>query len=344
MMSSASPSSQCGRRADVPSARLARRLAPGPDRDVGLLAADRDVRVGGFGMRSSRSSSSASTAASSASIAVDPLAGARSTPSRSSATSGPSGLAPPWIASPICFEAVLRSALSASASARSRRRSASSSSARSTSAGSSPLSIAPWRMRLGLLAEPLQADAHAGSPPSAAAAAASRKPARCTNAAVEAGQQPAGARPVGPAEEREVERGEGAAGAAGRAPAAAAKIAACHASPLGGRVAVGGLGERRRKPRCSVVRARPPRRAARRAGPRSARAPARTPRASARAAARRSSRIGRSRVGQRRSPSPARRAPTTSTPGTWTSSARCANAGRNAAASAATSAVGSSSE
>ena len=55
-MPSASPTSQCGRRSQVAAGRVrpARRerlvarqlLAPGPDRDVGLLAADRDVRVG----------------------------------------------------------------------------------------------------------------------------------------------------------------------------------------------------------------------------------------------------------------------------------------------------------
>ena len=62
MMSSASPSSQWGLRVQVappggasaptsPSTRLldGEQLAPGPDGDVRLFAADRDVRVGGIG-------------------------------------------------------------------------------------------------------------------------------------------------------------------------------------------------------------------------------------------------------------------------------------------------------
>src|SRR5450756_2896546 len=59
------------------------------------------------------------------------------------------GAAPPLIASPICFEAALRSALRASASPSSARRRVSSASATSTSAASSPLSRAPFRMTSG---------------------------------------------------------------------------------------------------------------------------------------------------------------------------------------------------
>ena len=73
------------------------------------------------------------------------------------------------MASPIRFEAALRSAFRVSLSPSSWRRRVSSSSARSTSAGSSPLSIAPRRISVGLVAEPLQADAHATTsmPPAA---------------------------------------------------------------------------------------------------------------------------------------------------------------------------------
>ena len=71
----------------------------------------------GFGMRSSESSSSASTVASSASIAS-----IRSPASVDAALQRgdlrPSGAAPPRIASPIAFDAVLRSALSRSPSPR----------------------------------------------------------------------------------------------------------------------------------------------------------------------------------------------------------------------------------
>ena len=124
-------------------------LAPGADGDVRLLAADRDLRVGRvrdaqeqvlellLGRRELR---------------VDRRRSARRPRvlrARSAATSGPSGVAPPRIASPICLLAVFRSALRLSASAWSRRRSASTSIARSTSDGSSRLSMAPWRMRSG---------------------------------------------------------------------------------------------------------------------------------------------------------------------------------------------------
>ncbi len=70
-------------------------------------------------------------------------------PPCSSATSGPFEAAPALMASPIRLLAALRSAFRPSLSPSSARRRASSSSARSTSAGSSPLSMAPWRMTSG---------------------------------------------------------------------------------------------------------------------------------------------------------------------------------------------------
>ena len=113
MMSSASPISQCGRRAQVvPSAAATSRAVRSPQvRTVTLASSPPTGTSGsaGFGIRSSRSSSSASVAASSASISSI-RAPARVEASRSSATSGPSGLAPPRIASPICLLAALRSA------------------------------------------------------------------------------------------------------------------------------------------------------------------------------------------------------------------------------------------
>ena len=163
MMSSASPSSQCGLRVQVappagasaptsPLERLARGqlLAPGADRDVGLLATDRDVRVGaGWGCAGAGRRASASISRELRVELGDPLAGRDRRGLAGRRPRGRPGSAPPLIASPIRFEAALRSALSASLSPSSRRRSASSSSARSTSAGSSPLSIAPWRMTSG---------------------------------------------------------------------------------------------------------------------------------------------------------------------------------------------------
>ena len=82
----------------------------------------------GFGIRSRRSSSSASTVASSASSAAI-RAPAAVEAAFSAAISGPFGSAPPRIASPIAFDAWLRSALSRSPSASSSRRRASAASA-----------------------------------------------------------------------------------------------------------------------------------------------------------------------------------------------------------------------
>ena len=148
-------------------------------------------RSGGFGMRRSRSSRSPSVSAREASSAVIRTPAAVEA-ARRSATSGPSGAAPPLIASPICFETVFRSALRASFSASSRRRSASSSMARSTSAGSSPLSDGALADGVRLLAEPLQADAHAGGPPSAVQPGRFRTLAPSTNS----GSRPARSQPA----------------------------------------------------------------------------------------------------------------------------------------------------
>ncbi len=64
----------------------------------------------GFGIRRSASSSSASTRPISASSAAI-RSPAATDAARSDATSGPSGAAPPLIASPTCFEAAFRSCL-----------------------------------------------------------------------------------------------------------------------------------------------------------------------------------------------------------------------------------------
>ena len=140
-------------------------------------------------MRRSASSSSASTAASSASIA--PIRSpAAVDAARRAATSGPSGDAPPRIASPTCLLAALRSALSPSPSDSSARRRSSSASATSTTAGSSPLSIAPWRITLRLFAQALHPDAHPCSPDATAAPPPPRE-AIDHEAAVKASQEPA---------------------------------------------------------------------------------------------------------------------------------------------------------
>jgi len=99
-------------------------------------------------MRSSSSSSWIPVAASSAVQLLDLGSGvSRCLPQ--AATSGPFGAAPARIASPICLDAALRSALSRSDSPSSSRRLPSRVSAASTIEGSSPLSIAPCRIRSG---------------------------------------------------------------------------------------------------------------------------------------------------------------------------------------------------
>ena len=163
MMSSASPSSQCGRRVQVappagasaptsPSSGTSRAssLAPGPDRDVRLLAADRDVRVGRVRDAQQQVVELAPRPRpGSASSAVIRSPAATDAALRS-ATSGPSGAAPPLIASPICLRGGVALGLEGLALAEQRAAArASSSRARSTSAGSSPLSMAPWRMTSG---------------------------------------------------------------------------------------------------------------------------------------------------------------------------------------------------
>ena len=217
MMSSASPSSQCGTRVQVaPPAGASAPTSPtsgwswascSPHIRRVTFASSPPTgmsRSGGFGMRRSRSSRSPSVSAREASRAVIRTPAAVEA-ARRSATSGPSGAAPALIASPICFETVFRSALRASFSASSRRRSASSSMARSTSAGSSPLRTAPSRMasassRSRCRPTLMPAVLRRRSSPDA-----SRSSCR-DELRVEAGQEPAGARSVRATEEREVDR------------------------------------------------------------------------------------------------------------------------------------------
>ena len=153
-MPSASPISQCGRRVHGPAPSgppppVSSCGAGSPQvRTITLASSPPTGTPGsaGFGMRSSASSSSASTAASSTSIAAIRWP-ASVDDRRSASTSGPCGDAPERIASPIRFEAAFRSARRVSPSPSRPRRRASSSSATSTTAGSSPLSMAPWRTR-----------------------------------------------------------------------------------------------------------------------------------------------------------------------------------------------------
>ena len=245
-MSSASPISQCGRRSHVAPPEAA--SAPtSPSTGCSCGSSSPQVRIvtlasspptgmsasGGFGMRRSRSSRSASIVASRASSAVM-RSPAVTDAARRSATSGPSGAAPALIASPIRFEAAFRSALSCSLSPSSRRRSASSSSARSTSAGSSPLRIAPSRMSVRLVAEPLQTDAHA---------AASRSRPMTNVGSRLASSQPARGPFVRP---RNARYSASKAVRASRPQAVAvAKMASCQASPDAGAVSLATVGEAR---------------------------------------------------------------------------------------------------
>ena len=153
MMSSASPSSQCGWRVQVGAvgARLLVRAAARPrcGRDVGLLAADRDVGVGGVRDPQQQVLELGLGGRELGVDRLDPLAGAR----WRRAQLGDLGAvrASRRRGSPrrSACDAVLRSALSVSDSDWSRRRVASTSIARSTTAGSSRLSIAPCRIRSG---------------------------------------------------------------------------------------------------------------------------------------------------------------------------------------------------
>ena len=121
------------------------------------------------------------------------------------------------------------------------------------------------------------------------------------------------------------------------------KISDCQASPPAGASRSPTFDEPREEASLGVVEvARPPpgwRRVGRPAWPiRAHRSPAtRAPRRPVR-------RGSRARARSADSPSPPRRGSLTSTPGIWTSNARCEKAGRKSAASAATSAFGSSSE
>ena len=113
----ARPGGTAGRRvgADLAVERLVvgEHLAPGPDRDVRLLATDRDVRDrpgSGCAGAGRRAPASISARLASRPVIRSPAA---TDAALSSATSGPSGFAPPLIASPIRLEAALRSAFSA---------------------------------------------------------------------------------------------------------------------------------------------------------------------------------------------------------------------------------------
>ena len=194
----------------------------------------------GFGMRSRRSSSSASARQPRRRWRDPARRRSRIAPARR--PRGRPGVAPPGSPRRSASMPALRSALSASDSAWSRRRAASTSSARSTSAGSSPLSIAPLRMRSGSSRSRCTPTLMPG------ASSVPRRPARLgrrrmTNVTLEARQQPAGAGRWA---------GRGTRGTGPRTPpwrrrrgrAATAKIAACQARRSSRRVAVGGLGQR----------------------------------------------------------------------------------------------------
>ena len=178
-MSRSAAMSQCGRRRQVaPPAGASAPTSPSSGCSTG--SSSPQVRTvtfasspptgtsgsAGFGMRRRRSSISASTVASSASIAS--IRSPASTEAAfSSATSGPSGFAPPLIASPICLLAALRSALSASPSPRSvRRRGVQLQHPVDDRRVLALVDRAPPD-RVGVVAEPLQPDAHAGTCPEA---------------------------------------------------------------------------------------------------------------------------------------------------------------------------------
>ena len=171
-MRSRSATSQWGRRSQVPAAGSASaptspefgttRGSSSPQvRTVTLASASPTGTSGsaGFGMRRSASSSSASTRPISASRAAI-RSPAATEAARRAATSGPLGAAPALMASPICFETPLRSALRESASPRSARRRASSASAASTMRGVLALVEGPFADRVRLVPEALDSDAH----------------------------------------------------------------------------------------------------------------------------------------------------------------------------------------
>ena len=156
---------------------------------------------------------------------------------------------------------------------------------------------------------------------------------------VEAGQEPAGARSVRPAEERDDRWPRRPGRRAGPATWRSVKMASCHCSPP--RAPPPTSSEDQEGPLRVVELADRGRQLVLDAHDRAL--TARTSRASP-GPQPRARRRSRPRARSGRSPSPRSRAATTSTPGIWASRARCENAGRKAAASAATSAPGSSSE
>ena len=160
---SCSAISQCGRRSSRGSGSPQR-----ANRDVRLLAADRHV-----GIRRVRDAQHRVVE-----LGLDGRPARRrcrrcAPPTRveaalSSATSSPFGSAPARTASPTLRLASLRSALSVSPSASRSRRRPSSSSARSTTAGILALVGGRATEEVGFVAQPLEADAHASTPTSAA--------------------------------------------------------------------------------------------------------------------------------------------------------------------------------
>ena len=267
----------------------------------------------------------------------------RSMPAFSSATSGPSGAAPPLIASPIRLRG--RVALRLERLALGQQPPALGVELERPVDERRVLALVDGALAdgVGLVAEPLQADAHAAPPrsPSAApprAAARARTPDRGWPAA-----SPHAARSSGRGRRGRSPRMPGR--PAGPVAVAASKIASCHASPP--------AGGSRREPRSAS--ARQERRwssssaaascgRARRWTRDDALGPARRSRARRARPPTRSSRIGGLALGQRRSPSPPRPARRRRRPGSGRGARGGANAGRKAAASAATSASGSRSE
>ena len=116
-----------------------------------------------------------------------------------SATSGPSGCAPALMASPTCFEAALRSALRRLALAEQPPALGVELERRVHQRRILALGDGALADRVRLVAQSLHADAHRRGLPRQAADDERR---------IEAGQQPAGPRPVGAAEERSIERSE----------------------------------------------------------------------------------------------------------------------------------------
>ena len=226
-MPRAAPSSQCGRRvpgraagrcvgADLADQRLVARqlLAPGPDRDVGLLAADRDVGVGrvrdpqqqvvelGLDRRPARRRSPRSGSPASVDGAPEgrDLRAVRRPRRRGSPRRSP-------------CEAALRSALRRSPSAEQRAARRVDGQGRIDDRRILALVDRALRGSRPAPRAALQPDAHRRALPTRSPARPAGGPSQPLDdeRRLEAGQQPAGARAVGAAEERQVEGAERAA-------------------------------------------------------------------------------------------------------------------------------------